>query len=122
MNRKEQKEDTPTNVVKEASPAYASETLATVHRLASGLYEAGVFSKATMRKYDQSCLTEVLPMAPEDIRDLRETSGVSQAVFAKILNVTTNAVGQWERGEKRPTGSALKLLALVRSKGLAAIL
>ena len=96
--------------------------LATVHRLAAGLHEAGVFSKTTMRKYDQLCLTEVEPIAPQDIRDLREAAGVSQAVLARVLNVSTNAVGQWERGEKRPAGPSLKLLALARHKGLASIL
>ena len=45
----------------------------------------------------------------------------SQAVFARHLNVPVSLVSQWERGEKRPSGSALKLLALVKKKGLAAI-
>ena len=31
-------------------------------------------------------------------------------------------IGEWERGEKRPSGPSLKLLALVKAKGLAAIL
>lgn len=107
---------------RQESQTYASDTLAAVHSLASGLREAGVFSKATMRKYDRLCLTEVPPMGPDDIRDLRESVGVSQAVLARVLNVTTSSVGQWERGEKKPTGSAMKLLALARAKGLAAIL
>ena len=106
----------------EKSSAYASDDLATVHRLAAGLHEAGVFSKTTMRKYDQLCLTEVEPLGPQDVKDLREAAGVSQAVLARVLNVSTNAVGQWERGEKRPAGPSLKLLALARHKGLASIL
>lgn len=101
---------------------YASNDLATVHRLAAGLHEAGVFGKTTMRKYDKLCLTEVEPIAPQDIKDLREAAGVSQAVLARVLNVSTNAVGQWERGEKRPAGACLKLLALARHKGLVSIL
>ena len=96
-------------------------TLQTVHDFATDMHEAGVFDKATMRKFDELCLTPVRKMEAEDIRQLREASGVSQAVLAKVLNVTTNAVGQWERGEKKPTGSALKLLALVREKGISAV-
>jgi putative transcriptional regulator len=38
------------------------------------------------------------------------------------LNVTTSLVSQWERGEKRPSGPSLKLLALARRKGIEAIL
>ena len=102
--------------------ASTGDTLTTVHRIAAGLFDIGVFDKATMREFDALCLTPVRPMAAQDIRELREASGVSQAVLAKVLNVTTNAVGQWERGEKKPTGSALKLLALVREKGLSAVL
>lgn len=75
-----------------------------------------------MRKFDELCLTEVQPMGPAEIRALREEAGVSQAVLARVMNVTTNAVGQWERGEKKPTGSALKLLALAKAKGLTTIM
>ena len=42
-------------------------------------------------------------------------------MFAHYLNVTTNLVSQWERGDKRPRGTSLKLLSLVKAKGLDAI-
>lgn len=106
----------------ESSNASTGDTFATVHRLITGLYEAGVVDKATMRKFDEMCLTPVRPMEAKDIRDLREEAGVSQAVLARVLNVTTHAVGQWERGEKKPSGPSLKLLALLREKGLSAVL
>ena len=34
--------------------------------------------------------------------------GEGQTVFANYLNVTPNLVSKWERGEKRPSGPALK--------------
>ena len=34
------------------------------------------------------------------------------------LNVTSGLVSRWERGDKRPGGSSLKLLNLVAKKGL----
>lgn len=37
------------------------------------------------------------------------------------LNVTTGIVSQWERGEKHPQGTSLKLLALVARNGLEAV-
>jgi len=43
---------------------------------------------------------------------------VSQAVFARHLNVTKGLISQGERGEKKPVGASLKLL---REKGLDAI-
>ena len=45
----------------------------------------------------------------------------SQGLFARHLNVPIKVVGEWERGEKMPSGPSLKLLALVKAKGLDAI-
>ena len=75
-------------------------------------------AKQTMREFDELCLTPVRPLTAEEIRDLREREGASQAVFARYLNVTPGLVSQWERGEKHPQGASLKLLALVARNGL----
>ncbi len=95
--------------------------LASVHKTATGLHKAGLVDKATMREFDALCLTQVEPLTPEEIRALREREQVSQPVFAHYLNVRKDAVSKWERGEKRPDGPSLKLLNLVRTKGLRAI-
>ena len=95
--------------------------LASVHKTAAGLHEAGLVDKATMREFDALCLTPVEPLTPEEIRAIREHEQVSQPVFAHYLNVRKDAVSKWERGEKRPDGPSLKLLNLVRAKGLRAI-
>jgi putative transcriptional regulator len=97
---------------------YRSRILASVHETAEGLTAVGVMSKQTMREFDELCLTPVQPLSPDEIRELREREGASQAVFARHLNVTTGLVSQWERGEKRPQGTSLKLLALVAKNGL----
>lgn len=98
-----------------------SDILATVHETMSGLHRIGLVDKATMREFDAMCLTPVTPMAPEEIKALREREQVSQPVFASYLNVRKDAVSKWERGEKRPDGPSLKLLNLVKAKGLQAI-
>jgi DNA-binding transcriptional regulator YiaG len=54
-----------------------------------------------------------------EIHAIRER--VSQPVFARYLNVSKNLVSDWERGTKRPGGPALRLLSIVRRKGLEAI-
>jgi putative transcriptional regulator len=87
-----------------------------------GMYRLGLVDKKTMREFDLRCLTVVEEMTAEDIQALREREGVSQAVFARCLNLTANYVSQLERGTKRPRGATLKLLSLVKSKGLEAIL
>jgi putative addiction module CopG family antidote len=63
--------------------------MASIHEAADGLHAAGVMDKQTMRKFDDACLTPVLPLTPDDIRSLREREGASQAVFARYLNVST---------------------------------
>ena len=95
--------------------------LTSVHKTATGLHKAGLVDKATMREFDALCLNPVEPLTPEEIRALREREQVSQPVFAHYLNVRKDAVSKWERGEKRPDGPSLKLLNLVKAKGLRAI-
>ena len=100
---------------------YKSEALAAAHEAALGLADAGLMSKRTMRAFDEMCLTPVQEMTPADIRALRLRENASQAVFARYHNVTTGLVSQWERGEKRPRGTSLKLLTLVDKNGLSAV-
>jgi len=80
-----------------------------------------LLDKQTMKRFDESCLTPVEKFTPEQIRAIREDNCASQAVFARYLNVSTGLVSQWERGEKSPGGASLKLLSLVKKKGLQTI-
>ena len=57
-------------------------------------------------------------MSPRKISKIREQSRGSQAVFAALLNTSVSTVQKWEIGQKRPTGTALKLLHLVQKHGL----
>ena len=98
-----------------------SDALEAAHETARGLHRIGLIDTKTMRDFDASCLTTVEKLSAEEIAEVRKREGVSQAVFAKYLNVTTGLVSQWERGEKQPRGPSLKLLTLVRKKGLQAI-
>jgi putative transcriptional regulator len=75
----------------------------------------------SMRRFDVSCLTTIEHLEPEDIAAIREKAGVSQGVFACYLNVPAALVSQWEIGRRRPTGAAVKLLSIVKRKGLDAI-
>ena len=97
---------------------YVSRIARVVHESAAGAHAAGVMDKQTMRKFDVLCLAKVDELRPTDIPALRERENVSQAVFARHLNVTTGLISQWERGERRPSGPALTLLSLIKRKGL----
>ena len=97
---------------------HASRIARVVHDAASDAHKAGVMDKTTMRRFDELCLARVDELSPKEIQSLRERENVSQAVLARHLNVTTGLISQWERGERRPSGPALTLLALIKRKGL----
>lgn len=99
-------------------PKKQSKILAAVHATAKGLYEAGAIDQVTMREFDTLSVAPVGPLRPAQIKRIREASHVSQAVFAALLNTSVSTVQKWEVGQKRPTGTALKLLHLVQKRGL----
>ena len=98
-----------------------STILEAVHDTAKGLHKAGVMDQVTLREFDRLCLPPIEPLEPEQIKQIREATRVSQAVFAAILNTSVSTVQKWEIGQKRPTGTALKLLHLVQKRGLEAV-
>jgi DNA-binding transcriptional regulator YiaG len=53
-------------------------------------------------------------MKPADIRAVRESLNASQALFARLLNVSSNAVESWEQGIREPRQATLKLLHIAR--------
>jgi putative transcriptional regulator len=95
--------------------------LAAVHATAKGLHAAGAINRLTMREFDTLCIPPVTSLRPIQIKRIREASHVSQAVFAALLNTSVSTVQKWEIGQKRPTGTALKLLHLVQKRGLDAV-
>ncbi len=95
-----------------------SHILQAVHETAMGLHKAGVMDQVTLRDFDRLCLPPIEPLEPEQIKKIRESSHVSQAVFARLLNTSLSTVQKWEIGQKKPAGTALKLLHLVQQRGL----
>jgi len=100
---------------------YKSSAMAAVHDMMEGIHQGGAIDKRTMREFDEACLTAISALAPDEIRALREREHLSQPVFARYLNVSKNLVSDWERGVKKPGGPALRLLTVVKKKGLQAI-
>lgn len=95
-----------------------SAILEAVHETAKGLHKAGVMDQLTLREFDRLCVPPVAPLKPAQIKRIRELSRVSQGVFARLLNTSVSTVQKWEIGQKKPTGTALKLLHLVQQRGL----
>jgi len=97
---------------------YKNDLSESIHTSAQALYRIGAIDKVTMREFDESCLLNLKPVAPAQIRALREQTRMSQAVFARHLNTSLSTVQKWETGEKRPSGVALKLLDVVSRHGM----
>jgi putative transcriptional regulator len=85
-----------------------------------GIIDAAAHAKITLR--DVSDAQNVEEIAPVEIKALRERHHLSQGALGHYINVSTGYVSQMERGVRRPTGSALVLLNVIRRKGLEAIL
>lgn len=95
--------------------------LEAIHDTASILLDAGLMDQMTMRELDSLCLKPVPTLKASDIRRIRRKSHVSQAVFAALLNTSVSTVQKWEIGQKKPVGTALKLLHIVQHKGIEAL-
>ncbi len=99
----------------------AKKILDTVHKTAKGLHDAGVMDTQTMREFDVLCLPEVKSLSATQIKRLRTRNKASQAVFAAYLNTSPSTVQKWEQGQKKPNGPSLKLLNMVKQRGLTAL-
>ncbi len=100
---------------------FKSDAFEAIHSAVEGMHRAGTIDKATLRSFDESCLTVPHEFEPEEIKALREKNHVSQPVFALHLNTSESTVQKWESGAKRPSGMALKLLSVVQKHGLDAL-
>ncbi len=50
----------------------------------------------------------------EDIKRIRQKTGLSQVVFAGSLGVSPKTVEAWENGRNKPEGASRRLLEIVR--------
>jgi putative transcriptional regulator len=86
------------------------------------LLDQATYDKITMRHLGAKSMPKVAPITAGQIRALRQRENMSQAVFARCLNLTVGYISQLERGTKRPTGAALALLNVIKRKGIDGIL
>ena len=98
-----------------------SEILKVAHEMAKDLFKVGAMDEITMRTMDALCLPPKRSFRPEDIQRIRTANHVSQAVFAVFLGIGKTTVQQWEQGQKKPSGTAQRLLDIIDRNGLAAL-
>ena len=54
----------------------------------------------------------------DTIKDIRQRTGLTQALFAKWLGVSTRTVEAWEAGRNKPSGPSSRLLSLLQQNKL----
>ena len=93
----------------------------TILEMATILHKSGDIDTVTLRQYEQMAAPKIKVLKSREIKRLRVATKVSQAVFAKLLNISPETVKKWEQGDRHPTGASLKLLNLVANHGLQAL-
>ena len=80
-----------------------------------GLTEAADYQQGII-KTRKICLT-IKPVADysnDDIKRIRQKTGLSQVMFAGSLGVSPKTVEAWENGRNKPEGASRRLLEIVR--------
>lgn len=93
----------------------------TIIEMATALYDIGELDITTMRNFKHERAHKIDHYQAHEIKQIRLKAKVSQTVFAKLLNISSETVRKWEQGERKPAGAALKLLNLVAHRGLDAL-
>jgi putative transcriptional regulator len=50
-----------------------------------------------------------------NVKSIREDLGLTQAQFGALVGVDQSTVSNWEKGETKPRGPALKMIETVRA-------
>jgi putative transcriptional regulator len=96
------------------------ETAEGMHRI--GIMDDATYERITVRHLGLKPPPAAAPINGEEIRSLREQANMSQAAFARSLNLSVGYISQLERGTKQPKGPALALLNVIKRKGFEVIL
>jgi putative transcriptional regulator len=86
------------------------------------LHSAGLVDDVTMKNIESLCIPEVKDYDAVHIANLRKRLRLSQAAFARFLNISPSTIRQWETGDKHPSGACQKLLNLADQKGLSGLM
>jgi putative transcriptional regulator len=77
--------------------------------ISSGKRPTEVFTARTIDIPDPS------PFSPNEIRQLRRSLHVSQAIFARLLGVSRILVQKWEAGDNKASTMARRLMDSIRA-------
>lgn len=81
-----------------------------------GLEQAIEYEKGTLKA--RKTTLSILPLdtfTSEEIKEIRNKTGLTQVLFAQYMGVSVKTVEAWEAGRNQPDGAARRLLAITRA-------
>ena len=80
-----------------------------------GLGQAIDYEKGKLRsKATTLTIVPIDRFTPEEIKKIRNSTGLTQLSFAKYMGVSVKTVEAWEAGRNHPEGTACRLLAMTK--------
>ena len=81
-----------------------------------GVEQAIAYEKGELKaKKVTLSIAPVDVFTPSEIKSIRNSTGLTQNLFAKYMGVSVKTVEAWESGRNHPEGAACRLLALTRN-------
>ncbi len=90
----------------------------TISEMANALHSVGAMDDKTFGEFRNIKFPKVPAKSARQIKSLRTKHKVSQLAMARLLNINLVTLQAWERGDRKPSGAALKLLNIVSMHGL----
>lgn len=66
----------------------------------------------SVREMKAGTAARITPVAPNEVAAARVRTGLSQAQFAKALQISPRTLQEWEQGRRRPSGAAKALIQI----------
>ena len=81
----------------------------------TGLNEAIEYEKGNLKAKTRTLSIEPVGVfTSSEIKSIRNSTGLTQKLFAKYMGVSVKTVEAWEAGRNHPDGAACRLLSLTK--------
>ena len=80
-----------------------------------GLEQAIEYEKGNLKARKTTItIAPVDTFTAQEIKEIRNNTGLTQVLFAKYMGVSVKTVESWEAGRNHPDGAACRLLSITR--------
>jgi putative transcriptional regulator len=94
----------------------------TINELAHDLHQANMIDKITLRELTEKDLPELHEYTGEEIQTIRKKERLSQAAFAKYLNISPAMIKSLELGQRKAQGAILRLINIIDRRGVSGLI